>query len=93
MRQRERVRVYCRGDRQRRPRDRNGAEELKGGVTTTVWQAAVVPHDQNDESLNDVLAQAAAGAATLQSAVDGGASLPPPGLHEHGLSEELGPKQ
>ncbi len=61
--------------------------------TTAVCIAAVVPHDQDDGSLADVLAQAALAAADVQSAINEFAALPPPGLVEHGLSEELGPKQ
>ncbi len=61
--------------------------------TTAVCIAAVCPHDQNDESLADVLAQADAAAIVVQGAVDSGADLPPAGLHEHGLSDPLGPKQ
>ncbi len=61
--------------------------------TTEVCIAAVVPHDQNDESLVDVLAQAAIAWADVLAAVLAPEPLPPSGLVEHGLSEELGPKQ
>jgi len=61
--------------------------------TTAVCIAAVVPHDQNDESLADVLLQAEAGWTAVQDAVGNNDALPPDGLYEHGLSEELGPKQ
>lgn len=61
--------------------------------TTEVCIAAVVPHDQEQQSLDDVLAQAEAAALIAQDAVDNGDPLPPPGLHEHGLADPLGPKQ
>jgi len=74
------------------------ADDGNGGVTTQVCVLAVCPHDQNNpESLDDVLAQAAAAAAAVQTEVDNGTLPPtpnaPPGLYEHGLSDPLGPKQ
>ncbi|RJP40419.1 MAG: hypothetical protein C4547_02755 [Phycisphaerales bacterium] len=69
------------------------ADDGNGGVTTAVCTAAVCPHDQDQPSLDGVLAQASAGAAQLEAAVAHGDPLPPPGLCEHGLSEALGPKQ
>lgn len=44
-----------------------------GGVTTQVCVLAVVPHDQNNPSLDDVTAQAAAAVA----AVDGNGQINP----------------
>ncbi|MCZ6652541.1 MAG: hypothetical protein O7D91_05870, partial [Planctomycetota bacterium] len=61
--------------------------------TIAVCIAAVVPHDPDDASLADVLAQAAIAAADVQTAIDEVSPLPSPGLAEHGLSGELGPKQ
>ena len=76
------------------------ANDGKGGVTSAVCTAAVVPHDQNSpESLAAVLAQAAAAVADVQAVI---ANLPAPGeplpspadhLHEHGRSDPLGPHQ
>ncbi len=62
-------------------------------ATTAVCIAAVCPHDQNQESLAYVLAQAEAAALDVQDAVDAGDPLPPEPLYEHGLSDELGPHQ
>jgi hypothetical protein len=56
-------------------------------------QAAVVPHDEDEQSLDDVLAQAEVAASEVEIAIINGDPLPPPGLHEHGLSDPLGPKQ
>lgn len=69
------------------------ADDGYGGAATAVCQAAVVPHDQDQQSLDDVLTQAEAAASDVQAAVDSGGTLPPPALHEHGLSDPLGPKQ
>ncbi len=70
------------------------ADDGRGGVTTAVCVLAVCPHDQNDPtSLNDVLAQANTAVAAIQSALDSNGALPLAGMHEHGLSAELGPKQ
>jgi hypothetical protein len=69
------------------------ADDGYGGITTAVCQAAVVPHDQDEQSLDDVLAQAEAAESEVETALTNGDPLPPPGLHEHGLSEPLGPKQ
>jgi hypothetical protein len=60
------------------------ADDGRGGVTTEVCILAVVPRDQNQTSLDDVLDQANAAA---------GAGDFPAGLKEHGLSEPLGPNQ
>jgi len=66
---------------------------------TEACAGAVVPHDQDQQSLDDVMAQAAAAALDIESVVN---MLPEPGdplpspidnLFEHGLSMELGPKQ
>ncbi|MBU0617335.1 MAG: hypothetical protein KKI02_06445 [Planctomycetes bacterium] len=69
------------------------ADDGNGGVTTEVCVAAVVPHDQDQQSLDDVIAQAEAAAVVVQDAVDSGGELPPPGFYEHGLADPLGPKQ
>jgi hypothetical protein len=69
------------------------ADDGNGRVTTAVCVAAVVPHNQDQQSLDDVMVQAAAAEVVIQAAVDNGDPLPPPGLHEHGLSDPLGPKQ
>ena|GEM_PF-3185297 len=69
------------------------ADDGYGGVTTEVCIAAVVPHDQDQQSLDDVLGRANAAVSDVQSAVDNGDPLPPPSLYEHGLSGPLGPKQ
>lgn len=69
------------------------ADDGNSGVTTEICVAAVVPHDQNQQSLDDVLAQAHGAAQVVQDAIDGGGELPPPGLCEHGLADPLGPKQ
>lgn len=58
------------------------ADDGRGGVTEQVCVLAVCPHDQTQESLNAVLAQAAAAAPNA-----------PLGLYEHGLSDPLGPKK
>ncbi|HUW82026.1 MAG TPA: pre-peptidase C-terminal domain-containing protein [Phycisphaerae bacterium] len=69
------------------------ADDGSGDIATAVCTAAVVPHDKKNESLEDVLAQAAGAASTIQAAIDAGDPLPPLGLYEHGLSDPLGPKQ
>ncbi len=73
------------------------ADDGYGIVTTAVCAAAVVPHDQNQPSLDKVLAKAAWATAVLQFAVDSNTLPPtpsaPPGLREHGLSDPIGPKQ
>lgn len=69
------------------------ADDGNGGVTTGVCVAAVVPHDQDQQSLDDVIAQAEAAVPVVQDALDNGGELPPPGLYEHGLADPLGPKQ
>ncbi len=69
------------------------ADDGNGGMTTAVCVAGAVPHDKDNESLNDVLAQATSAASVIQAAVDANDPLPPPGLYEHGLSDPLGPKQ
>jgi len=73
------------------------ADDGNGGVTTAVCIAAVCPHDQTQESLDDVLAQAAIAAAQVQADIDNNTLPPSPdapvGLREHGLSEQLGPIQ
>jgi hypothetical protein len=58
------------------------ADDGRGGVTEQVCVLAVCPRDQTQESLNAVLAQAAAAAPNA-----------PVELYEHGLSAPLGPKQ
>jgi hypothetical protein len=73
------------------------ADDGNGGVTTQACVAAVCPHDQDEESLAYVLAQAQAAAADVQNAIDtlGVETLNPSDLdlYEHGLSDELGPHQ
>jgi hypothetical protein len=69
------------------------ADDGNGGVTTAVCIGAVVPHDQDEQSLDDVMAQATAAKVVVQGAVAAGGPLPPTGLHEHGISGELGPHQ
>ena len=70
------------------------ADDGNGGVTTEVCIAAVAPHDQSDpSSLNAVMAQAAAGAQAIRDALSSDGDIWPPGLHEHGLSGPVGPKQ
>jgi len=69
------------------------ADDGNGGVTTEVCVAAVCPHDHDQQSLDDVMAQAEAARIIVQDAVDSDEVLPPSGLYEHGLSEPLGPKQ
>lgn len=69
------------------------ADDQVGGITTDACILAVCPHDQNQQSLDDVLGQAAAAAANIKLAIQTQGLLPPIGLHEHGLSEPLGPKQ
>jgi hypothetical protein len=68
-------------------------DDENGGVTTAVCIAAVCPHDQDQQSLDAVMAQAEAARIAVQDAVDNNGALPPAGLYEHGLSEPLGPKQ
>jgi hypothetical protein len=61
------------------------ADDGNGGVTEQVCVLAVCPHDQNNPaSLDDVLNQANSATAAFDF---------PTGLHEHGLSEPLGPNQ
>jgi len=66
-------------------------------VTTAVCIGAVCPHDDTQESLDSVLAQASSAAVIVQSAVEqllaGNQDPTELGLYQHGLSEELGPKQ
>ncbi len=69
------------------------ADDGRGGVTTQVCVAAVCPHDQNQASLETVLAEAAAARSTVESALANAEALPPVGFYEHGLSAPLGPKQ
>ena len=59
---------------------------------TSVCVAAVCPHDQNQTSLDDVLAQAADAVPVLEAAVQNN-TLPPSGMSEHGIAAPLGPKQ
>ena len=77
------------------------ADDGNGGVTTEVCIGAVVPHDSDPQSLDDVMAQATAAALDIESVLSG-SGLPEPGdplpspiehLFEHGLSRQLGPKQ
>jgi hypothetical protein len=68
------------------------ADDGNGGVTTAVCIAAVCPHDQDQQSLDDVIAQAEAAREIVQQAVEDNL-LPPLGLYEHGLSAPQGPKQ
>jgi hypothetical protein len=78
-----------------------GVITADGGVTEQVCVLAVCPHDENDESLLDVLGQAETAAFAVEAVVDDlllvlpGDPLPDAinHLYEHGLSEELGPKQ
>jgi hypothetical protein len=60
------------------------ADDGNGGVTQQVCILAVCPRDQTQQSLDDVLAQAAGAAGAMDF---------PTGLHEHGLSAPLGPNQ
>lgn len=69
------------------------ADDGNGGVTTKACIGAVVPHDQDQQSRDDVIAQAEAAALVVQNAIDNLDPLPPAGLHEHGLADPLGPKQ
>ena len=77
------------------------ADDGNGGVTTAVCAAAVCPHDQNQQSLDDVLAQAATAASEVETVANvlstGNPGDPLPEaishLHEHGLSDSLGKKQ
>lgn len=73
------------------------ADDGNGGVSTAVCIAAVCPHDQTQESLDAVLAQATSAVATVQTEVNNNTLPPtpnaPPGLIEHGLSDPLGPMQ
>jgi hypothetical protein len=73
------------------------ADDGHGGVTSAACVAALCPRDQNQQSLDDVLAQAAMAAGHVQSLVDTG-TLPAPGqspqgLTEHGLAAPRGPFQ
>jgi hypothetical protein len=72
-------------------------DDGRGGVAEQVCVLAVCPHDQTQESLDAVLAQAAIAQTLIQAELALG-TLPatpnaPPGLWEHGLSAPLGPKQ
>ncbi|MHC5066722.1 MAG: immunoglobulin domain-containing protein, partial [Planctomycetota bacterium] len=73
------------------------ADDGQGGVLNVACGAAACPHDQNAESMADVMAQLAAATAAYQGAIDanGGAipSFPLAGHYEHGLAAPLGPKQ
>jgi hypothetical protein len=69
------------------------ADDGKGGVTEQACIAAVVPHDQNGASLDQVLQEAALARATVQNALDTDQPLPPPGTHQLGLAAPSGPKQ
>ncbi|UCD73796.1 MAG: thrombospondin type 3 repeat-containing protein [Phycisphaerales bacterium] len=70
------------------------ADDGQGGITTSVCIGAVVPHDEDDASLADVLAQADASAIIVEAMAAAGPVDPSAvGLYEHGMSEELGPKQ
>jgi hypothetical protein len=73
------------------------ADDGNGGVTTATCVAAVCPHDETQESLDMVLAEADALAAAVDAEVQfvGAGAFDPAalGLHEHGLSDEMGPKQ
>lgn len=69
------------------------AADGRGGVTTEVCIAAVVPHDQDEASLVDDMAQAQAALTIVDNAVAADASLPPDGMYLHGSADEMGPKQ
>lgn len=73
------------------------ADDGNAGIGTAVCIAAACPHDQNQPSLDDVLAQAAVAAAQVQSLMDTDTLPPagqaPPGLYEHGLAAPQGPFQ
>jgi hypothetical protein len=69
------------------------ADDGEGGIVTHACAIAACPHDQTQESMDAVKAQAAAGAALIQGVLDSGGALPPADVYEHGLSAPLGPKQ
>ena len=69
------------------------ADDGRGGVATAACGVGV-PHDQSDESIADVIAQTAAAVAHAQAFIDADLEPEAPtGYTQHGLSEELGPKQ
>lgn len=73
------------------------ADDGNGGVTTAACVTAVCPHDQTQEALDAVLAQATGAAAAVQAEINNGTLPAPPyapsGLNEHGISAPLGPIQ
>jgi len=68
------------------------ADDGRGGVTVDACIAAIVPHNNSRRSLDRVLAEADAALGALRSAIAMGGPMPE-GLHEVGLSAEMGPKQ
>jgi hypothetical protein len=59
------------------------------GNTGFACSTVVVPHDQSEESLDAVNAQAFA----AESFCNENGGTPPAGFTQHGLSKEIGPKQ